>query len=443
MDVMAQPRLAVALLCATALLHCQEPAAPDLEYLDNGVLRVGLSRQHGGSLAYLSRSGVDDNLVNVHDLGRYVQQSYYSGPKPFLPEGATMHAGWPGWGWNPIQAGDVHGNQPRLLSMQRDGDVLRVRCVPMQWALDGVAGDCVLETRVRLDANRVHLETRLENARADKTRYPAQHQELPAVYTIGRLHRLFTYTGTKPFEDDALTEIVNAGPPWQYWTSTECWSALVDDAGFGIGVFHPGALQTVGGFHGTKGRGGPRDGSTGYIAPLHTEVLDHDIVYEARATLVVGDLQKDIRAYAKSQRFDPRPRFDFAKDRAHCVPFRLQDDAPPYEGSWRLSLDQDDPHIVTAPVHYDAKKAPKLYLRAAYRSKGREGELFFAPPGGEFDRERRVTFRIKPDGQMRTYEIDLSRHPLYTGVIGQLRLDPVVERSEGDRVDLEWLRAQK
>lgn len=323
----------------TALHHCvwhfREPAAPDLEDLDNGVLRVGLSRQHGGSLAYLSRSGEDDNLVNVPDLGGCVQQSYYSGPKPFLPEDATMHPGWPGLGWNPIQAGDVHGKPPGLLSLQREGDMLQARCVPMQWALDGVAGDCVLETRVRLDANRVHL------------------------------------------------------------------------------------------------------------APLHTELLDHDIVYEARVTQVVGDLQRGIRVYAKSQRFDPRPRFEFAKDRAHCVPIRLQDDAPPYEGSWRLSLDQDDPHIVTAPVHYDAKQAPKLCLRAAHRTEHREGELCFAPPGGSFDRKRYVTFRIKPDGQMRTYEIDLSRNPLHTGVIGQLRLDPVVERVEGDRVDPEWLRAQK
>ena len=143
----------------------------------------------------------------------------------------------------------------------------------------------------------------------------------------------------------------------------------------------PGALLTVGGFHGLKGQGGPRDGSTGYIAPLHTEVLDHDIVYEAAATLVVGDLE-EIRAYAKSQRPASQPSFDFEKDRAHCVPFRLRDEAPPYEGAWRLTLDQDDPHIVTAPVHFEAKRVKKLYLRAAYRTKGREGELFFAPPGG-------------------------------------------------------------
>ncbi|MEY2981270.1 MAG: hypothetical protein RL562_1497, partial [Planctomycetota bacterium] len=257
--------LSLALLTAAGSAPAQGPDSAGMEFLDNGVLRVGLSKDHGGALAYLSLADQDDNLINVHDLGRYVQQSYYSGPKPYLPAGAKMHDGWPGWGWNPIQAGDVFDNRPELLAVERDGETLIVRSVPMQWALDGVPGECVFETRVRLDANRVHLDVRLENARSDRTRYPGQHQELPAVYTIGRLHRLFTYTGNEPFQGDALTEIENAGPPWEYWTSTESWSALVDDEGFGVGVFHPGALLTVGGFHGPKGRGGPRDGSTGYI----------------------------------------------------------------------------------------------------------------------------------------------------------------------------------
>jgi hypothetical protein len=82
-------------------------------------------------------------------------------------------------------------------------------------------------------------------------------------------------------------------------------------------------------------------------------------------------------------------------------------------------------------------------LRAAYRTKAREAELYFAPPGGAFDGERRVTFRIKPDGKVRTYEIDLSRHPLYEGVIGQIRIDPIIDRTEGDTVDFVSLRARK
>ena len=92
-------RAAMSLLLLTGAVCAQEAAPDDLELLDNGVLRVGLSRAHGGAIAYLSLAGEDDNLINVRALGRYVQQSYYSGPKPFLPDGARMHDGWPGWGW--------------------------------------------------------------------------------------------------------------------------------------------------------------------------------------------------------------------------------------------------------------------------------------------------------------------------------------------------------
>ena len=122
-------RAAMSLLLLTGAVCPQEAAPDDLELLDNGVLRVGRSRAHGGAIAYLSLAGEDDNLINVRDLGRYVQQSYYSGPKPFLPAGAKMHDGWPGWGWNPIQAGDVFGNRPQLLSLERTGAELRARCL--------------------------------------------------------------------------------------------------------------------------------------------------------------------------------------------------------------------------------------------------------------------------------------------------------------------------
>ncbi len=416
----------------------EKPA--DLEFLDNGVVRLGLSRSHGGAVAYLSRSGTDDNLINVHDLGRYVQQSYYSGPKPFRPAGATMHPGWPDWGWNPIQAGDVYGNRPELLALDNDGSRIRARCVPMQWALANVPGECVFETEARLEGACVHLRMRLENRRADRARHPAVHQELPAVYTIGRLHRLFTYTGDRPFTGDALTEIQNAGPPWQYWTSAEHWSALVDDDGFGVGVFHDSALLTVGGFHGTRGAGGPNDAATGYIAPLHTETLDHDIEYEAAATLIVGDLEKDIRAYARAHRPEPRPDLVFARDRAHCVPHNLTDAAPPFAGSWRLALDRPDPQIQLPPLRFSAQQVPKLHIRAAYRTKAREAEVYFAAPGEDFSAERRVTFRIQPGGRMTTYAVDLSKHPRYVGTIGKLRFDPIAEQHDGDLVELASIR---
>ena len=43
---------------------------------DNGIIEVMLDLTRGGAINYLSRSGDKRNLVNIHDEGRYIQQSY-------------------------------------------------------------------------------------------------------------------------------------------------------------------------------------------------------------------------------------------------------------------------------------------------------------------------------------------------------------------------------
>jgi hypothetical protein len=96
-------------------------------YLDNGQIRIGVDLARGGAISYLSLSGTSDNVVNVHDLGRYIQQSYYAGPQPFIPPGAVQHPAYAGWPWNPVQAGDVYDYTPQLLACSNDGTTLYVK----------------------------------------------------------------------------------------------------------------------------------------------------------------------------------------------------------------------------------------------------------------------------------------------------------------------------
>ena len=116
------------------------------------------------------------------------------------------------------------------------------------------------------------------------------------MYSTDRYHRLLTYNGDAPWTGGALEEIENAGPPWAYFPGTERWAALVDDQGWGLGVYTPTAQQFVGGFHGTPGAGDPKGASTGYLAPLRTEAIAHDTVYEYESWLILG-WTEDIRAY--------------------------------------------------------------------------------------------------------------------------------------------------
>ena len=288
--------LPAALLVIAGL--CAGCPTPEMSYLNNGVIQIGVDLQKGGTITFLADAGqLDVNLINSADLGREIQQSYYSGPQPY----GDPHPSWPNWAWNPIGAGDCYGNPSEVLEHTNDGTTLYVRSIPMQWALDNVPGECTFEKWIVLDRNVARVHFRLNNNRSDTTTYSAMHQELPAVYTTDRFHRLFTYTGGAPFTWEPIEQIDNHGPPWAYFQGTEKWAALVQDNGWGLGVYNPGAEQFVGGFHGTPGSGDPLASSCGYIAPLRTEVITHDIVYDYTCHFILGYLD-DIRAYVYQQR---------------------------------------------------------------------------------------------------------------------------------------------
>jgi hypothetical protein len=262
------------------------------------------------------------------------------------------------------------------------------------------------------------------------------------VYTIGKLHRLFTYDGPTPYVGAAPRQVTNAGPPWTAWTATEHWAALVDDAGRGLGVVHPGVYDFLGGFQGEPGRGGPRDDPTGYIARTRREILDHNIVYEYQYDLVVGTLE-EIRAHAVARRpADRRPDYHFDRDRQHWTYFNTRDAGVPPAGALRLALDQDDPHLIGPEQWWAAEEVPKLYLRAAFHTRQARAEISWGAPGAErFSALRRLEFPIIPDGQFPTYAIDLASAPHYRGTITGLRLDPVHSGDAGDEVriaSLSW-----
>lgn len=266
-------------------------------YLDNGVIRVGADLNYGGSITYLSRSDEDRNLINNHDRGRQVQQSYYAGES--LDRRAEGQRGdWSPWPWNPIGAGDAYGNLPRVTASSNDNGIVYVKCIPLLWDMNNEPAECFFETWITLEESTVRIRNRLVIHRTD-TRWgiKPRHQELPAVYTIGDLNFLYTYAGTAPFTHAPITQISNNGPPWAYWgieERHENWAALVDGNGWGVGVYTPQTECFVGGFHGTPG-GGTDDASTGYVAPLRTESFDKNTVYEYESCLIVGTLD-EIRA---------------------------------------------------------------------------------------------------------------------------------------------------
>lgn len=416
--------LALGFICGAKVLADQP--APQMSWLDNGAIRLGVDLQLGGAITWLSRSGDTTNLINSFDWGRQVQMSYYAGPVPFIVGGKHPSKYWEGLGWNPIQVGDTYRHRSGLLEQRNDGHALYVKCIPMQWPLDNVPGECTFESWLELEGPVVHARCRLVNARTDHTLYPARTQELPAVYTNGPWHRIISYTGGKPFTNDSVTQLEAQPPPhWNAWDATENWSALVDDHGYGLGVWNPGCVRFVGGFAGKPGAGGPQDNPCGYLAPQRWEILDHNITHDYRYDLVLGSVE-EIRAYVYRQPRAPFPEWRFTGDRQGWRYERAGDTGWPIHEALEVQLTQDDPALIGPRFAAAAEAAPVLIVEAAFADMAPpQAQVFWSTleePG--FAQERSLRFAGKADGVFHEYRLRLADSAAYRGTITQLRFDP-------------------
>ena len=418
-------------------------------FLDNGMIRVGVDLAEGGSITWLSVSGTTNNVVNNHDLGRQIQQSYYAGPRPYNPFNC-VNPQWSNWPWNPIQSGDSYGHGSTVLAHYNDARTLYVKCRPMQWALDNVPGQCTFESWISLTGQVAVVSNRLVNARTDTARqFQAANQELPAAYTVGTLCRLFSYAGWEPFTGAPLTNLPAQGPPhWTYWRATESWAALVDTNDWGLGVYHPGVTAFLGGFHGEPGRGGPRDDQTGYIAPFQEEVLDTNIVYSWSYHLILGTVRQ-IRDWVYAQPYRPGCNWRFATDRQHWSYLNTTDSGWPLRGKrLRVSLNCTNPLMCSPPTAFAAAAVPRLYIRAALRMSHPNGrnvaQLGWQTNGAcGFDLARSTRWPLLPDRRFHIYEVDLAGCTNYAGLVTRLWFSPCRSGDPGDYLDVAGIASSR
>jgi len=263
---------------------------------DNGMIKIKLDLTRGGAISYVSLSGSDENLVNIADEGRYIQQSYYAGRSlDRKKEGQSPR--WSPWPWNPIQVGDAHRNRAEILDFKKSGDTLYVKCIPMLWDMNNKPAEAVMEQWTVLKGNVIEARNKLTCFRTD-TIYGEgieSDQELPAVYPISKLEDLYYYKGEKPFTNDTLSspEVVNLSSGFwgRYPDVTEHWMAFVDDDKFGMGVYNPECVYFLAGMFGKPGMGADSS-STSYIAPVKKAALKKNSVYEYTYYIIIGSLDE-------------------------------------------------------------------------------------------------------------------------------------------------------
>ena len=268
---------------------------------DNGILHVKFDMTRGGAIGYISTSGSTRNIVNIADEGRYIQQSYYAG-KSVDRRAEGQSASWSPWSWNPIQVGDFYRNRARILASSITGNTMYVKCTPMLWDMNNMPAEAEMEQWTTLDSNMLHTRNRLTCHRTD-TLYGEgilNDQELPAVYPISALKKLYSYFGNVPFTNAPLNNpaVVNLSSGfWGRYQSnmvSENWMAFVDSTNWGMGVYTPICSNFLAGMAGSPG-GEATSGSTSYIAPIKKEALYKNSVYEYEYHVIIGSVT-DIRS---------------------------------------------------------------------------------------------------------------------------------------------------
>lgn len=270
-------------------------------------MRQDLSR--GGAICYIAKADSGENIVNIADEGRYIQQSYYAGRRVDRRDEGQGKA-WAPWNWNPIQVGDYRRNRAQILESKVEGNTSYVKCVPMLWDMDNEPAEATMEQWTTLEGNTIHVRNRISCHRTDTIYGEGVKcgQELPAVYPISKLKNLYAYIGNAPFTGDSLSNIDvvelkmndGGGGTWgRYNDVAEQWMAFVDDSGWGMGVYSPSAELFLAGRSDSNTDGDASSGSTSYIAPVRDAALMKNSVMEYEYYLIIDHLDNIRRTIYK------------------------------------------------------------------------------------------------------------------------------------------------
>jgi len=281
------------------------------------------------------------------------------------------------------------------------------------------------------------MRYRCTNQRQDKTQYRPCPQELPAVYVISKLWRVISYTGDKPFTGDAITHVTNDWRkpwPWTRFIGTEGWAALVDDSDWGLGVFKDDGGEFHGGIHGDARSDDPQHGSTAYVAPVHLENFDHNLVYEHRTEFMVGKLG-DIRKRFNQMATRTPPAWHFVNDRQHWTLRNATDQGFPMNGEWRIRFGEKEPRLESGIRCWRAEAAPAMNAEIAYAGKPASIRIFWKRLNDDgYDASKSIMLELNPDGKFHKYPVDLGASPEYKGLIIGLAIEPATQPQQGEEI---------
>ena len=261
-------------------------------YITDGTMKFGTSLSHGGSIKYVGRTdsdvceymdsdGViridkdidpdyynvtndDVNFINIFDLGREIQPSYYlkaDASNGYNPKTELLYDGLEGPMYNPIQCGSDGKKSPQIIDYEYKEDYIYVKTRAQDWFYDNDQANGYIETTYSFDGDGVLI---VDNRYIDFSQFvesdtnPLTYstQETPATYFVYPLNYFYCETRQGTIFDNTLqpqngqntckttkTQSVSGG----YFYGIEGknvkydWCAFVNENKFGIGIYMPNA----------------------------------------------------------------------------------------------------------------------------------------------------------------------------------------------------------
>lgn len=265
-----------ALVPFAAALAAGPEVASDNRFLQNDKIKIGVDMTSGGAIFWFSELPDGPNLLNHHDRGRFIQQSFY---------GKSDDSKWAGkpWVWNPVQGGHYQGKPAKLLESKITETSLYTKSIPINWAGGELLEDCRMEQWIELRDKVASIRFRFSYDGKDE--HPPRHQELPAVFIDFALPDLVYYKGESPWTGEPIQREV-PGWPNQYRDVNEEWAAFIGPEGRGVGMFFPGTKRITCYRH--PGKAGPTGGGCSYFAPIQTIAIKPGFRHDYRVHLSIG-----------------------------------------------------------------------------------------------------------------------------------------------------------
>ena len=470
---------------------------PERQYYISGTrYTLGIDLGWGGTVNYVSDNecpinGVA-NMINKHDTGRLVQQSYYgTGEQEGIDFEWGSFNGSEQWPYNPVQGGGQKNTASRLVDFVVDGECVYIKVQPMDWGKAGVITPSYMENWYIIEDDYIRVDNRFVDFSGWD--HPSKGQELPAFYTIGYLDSFVWYDGVDPWTGDELT--------WRhelrFWgdeeyasecrfrikePNTETWCAWVStEDNYGIGLYSPNIdrysagrykyVETLGVSTGTRGSKDPSADPTNYVAPWKQKEIVSFEAFEYSYLICAGSVDeiranfteyKDVIDNASLSENSVSNRQPFYEENMESIDFTVEGNEKfaAYPNTTEISYDKDmgalkltmtgaDPYVSIdySASAYTLSAADYDYVELEYMipttnaKGGYSCQLFIcADKRTSATGTESVRSDLVKDGAFHVLRIKLSDKSYWKGNVNLIRLDYF---SGGDPGDTIYIRSLK